>query len=144
MCSVSGGPPAGGPRAGGGVRRPHGLSEQQLRGREFPSAAEAAGLLPPAAAPPREEQRGRPGEGEAQNDDITAVLVVFMQKITQSCSPAAPRGVQSPVCSEAGVCRRSGGVSVSLRSAGESRDPGSEEGRRGSSHQGTTRVSSAW
>lgn len=61
-CSVSGRPPAGGPGSVGGLRRAHGVPERGRR--ELPSAAEAAGLLPPAARPEREEQRGQPGEGE--------------------------------------------------------------------------------
>lgn len=50
---------------------------------------------------------------------------------------SAPRGVQSSVRSEAGVSRRSGRVLVSLQSAGESGNLCSEEGQRGSTHQGT-------
>lgn len=64
IFSVPGQPPSGGPRAVGGLRRPHGVPERRLGRREFPAAAEASGLLPPAAQPKRKEQRGRPGEGE--------------------------------------------------------------------------------
>lgn len=51
---------------------------------------------------------------------------------------SAPRGLQPPVRSEAGVSGRTGRVFVSLRSAGESRNLRSEEGQRSSSHKGTS------
>lgn len=64
FCSVPGQPAAGCESAVGGLRRPHGVSEQRFRGREFPPAAEAAGVLPAAAHPQWEEQRDRLGKGE--------------------------------------------------------------------------------
>uniref|UniRef100_A0A3P8VSJ3 Cell division cycle 6 homolog (S. cerevisiae) n=1 Tax=Cynoglossus semilaevis TaxID=244447 RepID=A0A3P8VSJ3_CYNSE len=62
LLSRTGQSPPGGTGPVGGVRRQDVVSEQQLRRREFPSAAEAAGLLPPAAQPQWEEQRSCPGE----------------------------------------------------------------------------------
>lgn len=65
---LAGQPAAGGPGAGGGVRRPDDVAEwrgRSLGRREFPAAAEAAGLLPAAADQAWEEQGGRPGEGES-------------------------------------------------------------------------------
>lgn len=65
---LAGQPAAGGPGAGGGVRRPDDVAERRGRSlgrREFPAAAEAAGLLPAAADQAGEEQGGRPGEGES-------------------------------------------------------------------------------
>lgn len=66
LLSRTGQSPPGGTGPVGGVRRQDVVSEQQLRRREFPSAAEAAGLLPPAAQPQWEEQRSCPGEGESK------------------------------------------------------------------------------
>lgn len=65
---LAGQPAAGGPGAGGGVRRPDDVAERRGRSlgrREFPAAAEAAGLLPAAADQAGAEQGGRPGEGES-------------------------------------------------------------------------------
>lgn len=54
----------------------------------------------------------------------------------------APRGVQPPVCSAAGICGGSGRVSVSLQFAGEPRNLCIKEGQRGSTQQGTNSTNS--
>lgn len=58
-----------------------------------------------------------------------------------TCFFLAPRGVQPPVCSAAGICGGSGRVFVTLQSAGEPRHLCVKEGQRGSTQQGTNSTS---
>lgn len=104
--SVPGQRSSGGAGPVGGVRRPHGDAERRRRrGREFPAAAEAAGLLPAAAQPQREEQRGAAGEGERLQESGVCVCVTCKPAQTFVSRPQLHE-VHSRLCAQ----RQVGGV----------------------------------
>lgn len=69
-----------------------------------------------------------------QQASLQPVFIITITSNWFCVCVSAPRGLQSPVRSEAGVRGRSGRVFVPLQSAGESRNLRSEESQRGSSH----------